>query len=87
MGVNSFLACDCKTFVGKFFLLPSNVLVFNQGVGNLRRVLGATVLENQLSILNIRSTCEDHCTTDGEDRHYNRNQCAGAQLGKLSTLL
>ena len=32
-GATSFLACDCKTFVAKVFMLPPNVLVYNQGVG------------------------------------------------------
>lgn len=31
-----FWPCDSKTFVGKVFVLPSNSLIYNQGVSSLK---------------------------------------------------
>lgn len=35
-GATSFLARDCKTFVGEVLVLPPNVLVYNQEAGGLK---------------------------------------------------
>lgn len=80
------MACNCKTFVGKVFVLPSNVLVCNQGVGSLSgnlRVPRATASETSFSFW---TSCQSMQICWWRQT-WIRNQCARAQTGKLSTLL